>query len=258
MIECRPITRGAEEEAFLTVLCKVFDLEIERARVVFFNEPFFDLGRKWALFEDGRIATILTTAPLEFGWGRAVGIAGVGTLPESRMRGHATRLVAEALDKASRDREGAALLFANSPRVYERAGFTVLDEVVRCDLAYQRNQPPAEALTNDEVRETYGKWAEGDDDRLRRDDRRWRYWEWVSRPCEPYGGGYICHEAMLCREAVVYTREDAWPVMPGSQWTGLKSMTSRLGVPAGPPRHELWLMGRGFPRVPQMFMTDQF
>jgi hypothetical protein len=46
--------------------------------------------------------------------------------------------------------------------------------------------------------------------------------------------------------------------MPGSRWTGLRSMTKALQVPVSKTQHELLLMGRGFPSIPQMFMTDQF
>ncbi|MBS1709617.1 MAG: GNAT family N-acetyltransferase [Armatimonadetes bacterium] len=253
MTECRPIRQGEEEE-FLSVLCGVFDLDTDRARIVFYNEPFFDLDRKWGLFEAGKMVSILTTTPLEFGWGPAVGIAGVATLPEARSKGLAGRLVDECLRAAGEP----ALLFAERTRVYERAGFKVLDEVVRCDIQVQEDQQETDVLATTEVHDLYAAWAEQDIDRLRRDERRWRYWEWVSRPCEPFSGGYICHEAMLCREAIVYGSHDSWPVMPGSQWVGLRTMVARANVPAGPPLHELWLMGRDVPRVPQMFMTDQF
>lgn len=253
MKECRPIQVG-EEEAFLAVLCQVFDLDQDRARIVFFNEPFFDLDRKWALFEDGRMVSILTTTPLHFGWGEADGIAGVATLPDARRRGLAGELVNAALAGSA----GPALLFAEKTRVYEKVGFQVLDEVVRADIEVDMGQAETEALSVDEVQRLYAEWSAQSPERLRRDDQRWRYWEWVSRPCEPFDTGYICHEAMLCREAVVTGTYTEWPVMPGSQWIGLKSMLDVVPVPAGPPRHELWLMGRGFPGRPQMFMTDQF
>lgn len=237
----------------MSVLCEVFELDQDRARLVFFSEPFFDLDRKWAAFEGGRLVSILTTTPLHFGWGEADGIAGVATLPDARGQGLAGGLVEAALAGA-----GPALLFAERARVYEKVGFQVIDEVVRCDIEIDMHQAETRALSNDEVRHIYAEWAEQSPDRLRRDDQRWRYWEWVSRPCEPFDGGYICHEAMVCREAVVNNRYARWPVMPGSQWVGTRGMLDVVAVPAGPPRHELWLMGRGFSRKPQMFMTDQF
>lgn len=253
MTECRPIRPG-EEEAFLSVLCQVFDLDQDRARIVFYSEPFFNLDRKWAAFENGRVVSVLTTTPLVFGWGRADGIAGVATLPEERSRGLAGTLVNAAMASSG----GPALLFAEKTKVYERVGFQVLDQVVRCDIEVDMDQVETQPLPVDQVRVLYREWAEESPDRLRRDDQRWRYWEWVSRPCEPFAGGYICHEAMLCREAIVRETHTSWPVMPGSQWVGLKSMLEVVPIPTGPARHELYLMGRGFSRLPQMFMTDQF
>ncbi|MER3466893.1 MAG: hypothetical protein C4340_07395, partial [Armatimonadota bacterium] len=58
--------REHETPAFLALLCDVFDLNPARAENVFRSEPFFDLDRKWALFEGERMVSCLTTVPLLF------------------------------------------------------------------------------------------------------------------------------------------------------------------------------------------------
>ena len=57
----------------------------------------FEVERKWAYFRAGRMESILTTVPLLFGWGRAIGIAGVATRHASRGQGFASELVRETL-----------------------------------------------------------------------------------------------------------------------------------------------------------------
>ena len=79
MTEIRPI-RLDETDAFLRILCTVFELDFFRAQGLFREEPLFDIDRKWALFERGEMVSILTTTPLIFGWGKANGIAGVAAL----------------------------------------------------------------------------------------------------------------------------------------------------------------------------------
>ena len=121
MIEIRPI-RKSEAESFLTLLCNVFDLDIVRARHVFFKEPMFDLERKWALFEDGELRTILTTAPLEFGFGRAFGVAGVATEPKHQGRGLAQRIIEHVLAHGASIGEPGCLLLRTKSRSISVAG----------------------------------------------------------------------------------------------------------------------------------------
>lgn len=256
MGEIRPIL-PTEASTFLRLLCDVFELDVARAEGIFHSEPLFDLQRKWALFEDGRMVTILTTVPLQFGFGNAYGIAGVATLPSERGRGHAKRLLDAVHDDARARNEGSALLFAREQTLYERAGYRVLDEVVRTPLGSQPGRQPTDLLTHEDVVERYAEWAAGDPQRLRRDANRWAYWRWTLRMCVACPGGYACLEGALVREAVTDAKPGSWCAGPGAEWLGLRTMADRLGVPPG-GAHELWLMGRDFPGVPQMFMTDQF
>ncbi len=258
MIEIRPIVRD-EGKTFLTLLCDVFQLQLSAAEGVFFHEPFFDLTRKWALFEDGEMQSILTTTPLQFGWGSAIGIAGVATRLAHQGRGLAGQLLARVLEHAEASDEAPALLFAHRIEFYQRHGFVLLDEVVRATISVDPLPGPVDQLTIEQVQEIYNLWASKDPNRLVRDDRRWRYWQWVYRHCEALAGGYLCNEPLLAREVILAHPLPSWPLPPGSQWVGLDSMRQNLGVPTvGVAKQELLLMGRNFPALPQMFMTDQF
>lgn len=266
MTELRPI-RMDEAPAFLRLLCDVFELDYGRASSVFTTEPMFDLNRKWALFEDGCMASVLTTSPLIFGWGRAIGIAGVATVEDRRGRGLAARLLEHVLAVAEREHEGPALLFAEDTRLYAELGFEVVDEVVRAAIrpsdwmltegdipegAWPATVPPRV------VRKTYDRWAEGDPGRLRRDARRWNFWQWNLRSCDAIGAGYLCIEGAQVREAISPEPMDAWPVPPGTSWVGLRTLTEWLRPPVEEPEVGSLVMARGFPTAPAMFLTDQF
>ncbi|MCU0315637.1 MAG: GNAT family N-acetyltransferase [Fimbriimonadaceae bacterium] len=258
MREIRPIHEH-ESETFLRLLCDCFELDMSRAQGVFFTEPFFDLRRKWALFEDGVMHSILTTTPLEFGWGKAIGIAGVATAREFRKKGLGQALLEEVLLSAAADGEGAALLFAHETVVYERVGFDVIDEVVQAEIVRDESCGEVRLLDFPTVQKLYTEWASDSPDRLRRDNKRWTYWQWVPRPCEGLEGGYLCQEGLMVREAVISPDRSGWPVPPGSQFFGLRSMAQKMGVPLrGTQRRELLLMAYRFPSLPEMFMTDQF
>lgn len=256
MTEIRPIQKH-EAEDFLALLCRVFRLDQSRAQSVFFSEPFFDLNRKWALFKEGRMVSIVTTTPLIFGWGRAIGIAGVATEEADRRQGLSNQLLSAVLSRAEQDGEGPALLFAHQATLYEQLGFELLDHVIRAPITCD-NSDEAEPLGGDQVESLYNAWAQGDPRRLIRDAQRWKYWNWMFRVCEPVGSGYICQEPGMIREVVGAGQLGAWPCTSGAEWVGLRSMAKQLDAPIGTETEELLLMGRGFGHIPQMFMTDQF
>lgn len=257
MKQIRPIK---EEEApeFLRLLCTVFELDPARAGTIFYSEPFFDLRRKWALFIDGKIATILTTTPLEFGDGKAIGIAGVGTAEAHRGKGQAQELLEVVLGEAAKANEPRAILFAHQETLYRRCGFETLDHVIRGRIDAPCSLPLDAPLSIAEVQERYRVWSQADPRRLRRDERRWRYWHFVYRDCFSVSGGYVASEASLCREAIFDSPLPTWPLLSGAEWYGLRSMTEMLNVPLQDAEDQLILMGRGFDAVPQMFMSDQF
>jgi GNAT superfamily N-acetyltransferase len=258
MIEIRPILRKEADE-FLSLMCKVFSLDFKQARQVFFNEPYFDLSRKWAYFEEGHIKSILTTAPLEFGWGKAVGIAGVATLPSERGRGLAGKVLDEALRVGAEKGEGPAMLFARDERLYGRHGFVVADRVVKGEVRHHGDPMRPEPLPQSDVAPLYDAWAEKDPARLVRDARRWDAWTWTLKYCEKRLDGYVCIEPVLLREAVLPTNLESWPVGTGTIWYGMRGLSEQLGVPfSHTPREELIVMTRHFPLPPRMFMTDQF
>lgn len=257
MQEIRSVHQS-EAETFLQLLCSVFELDYARAHAIFFTEPLYDLSRKWALFEEGQIASILTTVPLTFGWGKAIGIAGVATEPSCQGRGLASALLEHVITQSKSFGETGVLLFAKDTRVYDRMGFRNLDEVVRGSISsIPEVQVPLD-LDYSRVRQIYDEWATHDPNRLRRDDLRWKYWRWNMRICTPVSDGYFCIEGNSVREAVVSRPPNQWP-MPGQlEWFGLRSMAERLDLRIKNEERELYLMGYNVPEIPQMFLTDQF
>jgi len=256
-MEARTIRRDEAEE-FLGLLCGVFRLDVSRASAVFFSEPLFDLSRKWALYQDGMMVSILTTSPLRFGWGRAIGIAGVATAQPHLGKGYATRLLTHVLERAEEDGEGPAMLFAHSEGLYRRLGFEAVDEVVRGELACAGPSENGEGMSNDEVLAQYGRWSERSLARFVRDDSAQARWSWNLRHCERMLGGYACIEPGQVREAWLPEAGERWPFARGTEWAGLTAVAREDKVPVLRPRHELIVMTRSFPLPPQMFMTDQF
>ncbi|MCH8273899.1 MAG: GNAT family N-acetyltransferase [Armatimonadetes bacterium] len=255
MREIRTIDRG-EAKTFLRLLCDVFDLDFRRARDIFFKEPFFELKRKWALYEDGRMVGCLTTVPLEFGDGQAAGIAGVAIHSGLRGRGLGGELLKEVLKEAAAAGEPRALLFAHETRLYEKQGFRQLDRVVSQPLPGGEGSVRREVLSEAEVRTTYDAWAAEDAGRLRRDERRWGFWSWNMKSPYRLPGGYVCAELGRVRELL--PAYQSLPFTDPVEWYGLETMGRSLGVPLGNPRSEMLLMGIGFDRAPQMFLSDQF
>lgn len=256
-MEIRAI-RSDEADAFLRLLCRSFDLDLARARSVFYSEPLFDLKSKWALFDGRLIRSILTTTQLDFGWGSAIGIAGVTTDSSYRGLGLGESLVRHVLDEAASRGIHAAMLFAQQTTLYSRAGFEVVDHVVRGTLRVEHSPRPLPRIRPTQVRKLYDAWSAASPHRLRRDDRRWSYWTWMNRTCEALPHGYLCFEPSLCREVVAPAPVGGLPVLPGTEWLGLRSMTRSLGLDLSDEREELYLMARGIPHLPELFMTDQF
>jgi GNAT superfamily N-acetyltransferase len=257
MRDIRPI-KESEAPTFLHVLCDVFELDYSRAERVFFSEPLFDLNRKWALFDGKDMISILTTVPLEFGWGNAIGIAGVATLSERRREGLGACLLERVLKESKKNQEGVAYLFAHDPRLYERIGFSIADEVIRGKIDEKTNDHHAPILGYEEVRSIYDQWALGHADRLRRNERRWKYWLWNLRVCTAVSDGYVCIEGGVVRECVANTIPERWGIGNQIEWFGLKSMAEFSGLTVKEPLFDTYLMRYGSDQCPQMFLTDQF
>lgn len=257
MIEIRPIRRD-EAVPFLRLLCDVFQLEFDRAQSVFFGEPMFDLHRKWGLFEEGQLVSILTTVPVEFGHGRGIGIAGVATRTDRQNEGMAHRLIQAVVRESETRGESSAWLFAKNQALYRRCGFREVDDVLHADLSGEVDHETRELMGYEEIRRIYDDWSMRSPDRLRRDDRRWNYWKWNMRPTTPFADGYICYEGFQVRETVVEHRHEPWRFPAHTKWVGLKSMADRLELPIINARHDIYLMARNASFTPQMFLTDQF
>jgi len=259
VIECRTITR-LESDRFLEILCSVFELSLPRATPVFYNEPAFDLSRKWACFVNGEMVAILTATPLVFDFQtqkRAMGIAGVATLLQFQGKGYASLLVKSALAHGIEIGEPRALLFAKNPLLYQKLGFEILDEIVEGSLDYQGEDELQEDLNFDEIQREYNRFSKDGENWLIRDDLRWKVWKWSVRCCQPALGGYLCHEGMTIREAIT-THPAPWPIGKGMNWIGLKSVTQDLKIPTTPKPLGSYLMGINFDFPPKMFLTDQF
>ena len=257
MTEIRSI-RLDEADTFLHILCDVFDLDFFRAQGLFKEEPLFDLNRKWALFEGGEMVSILTTTPLKFGWGNAVGIAGVATKPTRQREGHARKLLERILVESERAGEGPALLFAADIRLYEAAGFKPVDQVVRGPVLSLPMEIDLDPISVADLKQKYETWSAADPSRLIRDDKRWEYWKWQFRESYSHKGGYLCLENGQMREVILSSPDKKMPVPTGTEWVGLASMVTKLEIPLGAISVPMVLLGYNFPGVPQMFMTDQF
>lgn len=256
MIEIRTI-REDEATQFLEVLCEVFDLDFNRAQGVFFQEPGFDLNRKWALFEAGKMVSILTTSPLQFGVLHGSGIAGVATLPAARGRGFARRLIEASTRAGEFHGESFQMLFARDPALYSEIGFEIVDEVHEGVVARSNEILPEESLPFAEVQARYEAWAKQDPRRLTRTTLRWNLWRWSMRACAEWGEGYVCFEGTQVRE-VVRREGGPLPVPERTQWSGLLQTSEHIGVEFEASPTGLFLMTRGLGFVPVMFMTDQF
>lgn len=258
MREVRRVANN-ESDAFLRLLCDTFNIDYSRAHIYFSQSSFTDLQRKWALFDGGEMLSILTTVPLQFGWGRAIGIAGVATIETRRNEGLATALLSQVIAQAQANGYEGAYLFATKVEMYAKMGFEVIDQVVRFEVCASEQRRPAKSLTDAEVRVLYDQWASDHPDRLIRDDRRWKYWKLGNRVCSPLDGGYYCLESGTVREFVGQPGYAKWPIPTGTQWVGLNSMSTQFEVPnCSGGQVDLMLMSLGTQRVPQMFMTDQF
>lgn len=255
MIEIRTIGPHEADE-FLRVLCEVFELDFARARGVFQREPFFDLNRKWALFLNGRIASVLTTVPVTFGDGPSIGIAGVATLRAWRGQGFAGKLIEEVMRVASDQGEGRALLFAKDEQLYSKHGFRTLDRVITQQLPKGLSLNDNKLLTIDEVKYHYDRWAETNPHTLRRDEQRWHFWSWNAKSVFSIPGGYVCVELGRVRELL--PAYQTLPVSDPLEFYGLTSMAKELRIPMANPIPDTYLMGRNFDYIPRMFLSDQF
>ncbi len=249
-VEIAPLPKGAEDEA-LELTCRIFGLEFSYASAYWNAPPIRAQSRRWGLWHNGRLASVACLTPLEFGWGPAVGISGVGTAPEARRMGLAGML----LNAAAPDPDLPAMLFAHQPGLYEGLGFRVVDHIVKGTLS---GGEAAEPAPSEEVRAAYGAWADASPHRLRRTPERWEAWEWTERRCPAAGGGYVGVERLFVREAVLDDPLDQWPVPEDMVWTGSETLTARLQPPLKRSWRELLVMTRAFPAVPEFFMSDQF
>lgn len=257
-MEIRTIERH-EAEDFLRLLCSVFSLDIERARTVYYSEPMFDLSRKWALFDRGEMISICSTSPLEFGWGKGYGIAGVATIKPMRGHGFASQLLNHVHAHAVANQEPAAFLFAHDPKLYRNNGFELVDEVIKGPIAEGFPARSLPVLESAELEKIYGAWADLHPSRLKRNRNRWNLWNWNMKTAHGTGDGYVCLEGHQCREAILNGGfEHGWPVPAGTEWTGLRSLTETERVPILHPIRTLYVMSKSAPDRPQMFLTDQF
>ncbi|MER3466894.1 MAG: hypothetical protein C4340_07400 [Armatimonadota bacterium] len=111
-------------------------------------------------------------------------------------------------------------------------------------------------LTIEETQTRYAAWARQDHTRLLRDEQRWRFWSWSMKIVMATRDSYVVCEPFKVREML--PAYEGLPLSQEQEFLGLKSMAEMLGIPTTGAKQEMLLMGRAFPFVPQMFMTDQF
>lgn len=259
MITVRPIL-ATEADTFFSILCESFELDAHRARPIFFQDPGFDLNHKWALFDGDEMHSILTSTPMEFGFGGATGIAGVATRFESRGQGYAAKLIELVASQFRAGGVDGLLLFATKTKLYESLGFEELDTVVAGPITPDGDDETWRApLETTEVIARYGTWSGSRPEWCVRSPERWKTWSWSARVCEPVGDiGYVCFEGTSVREAIVPEGQRGWPVPQGTEWMGLAGVTQRLQVPATCKSTGTLLLGKSLKTCPGMFLTDQF
>lgn len=243
---------GSESRAFLDLMCEAFRLERVADLTTHVADPHWVRSTRWGLFEGDDLVSIMSAAPLQFGWGRAIGIASVATRVDCRSRGLAQQLLEEVLFQAARSGIQGALLFAHQEELYRRSGFELLDTVVSGVLASTSGE--GTAIARGDVRTIYDRWSFAHPARLRRTANDWVRWRSRWRDCVQSERGYIAIDNGQVREAV--DAVEPLPVSKGVKWYGLDSMSKLFNIVD--KSDELLLMGRSFPHTPQMFMTDQF
>jgi hypothetical protein len=230
-------------------------LDYQRASAVFFSEPFYDLTHKWGLFEGGVLRSCLTTTPLLFGHGAAIGVAGVATASESRNQGFAKRIISDV----SRATNLPTMLFAKDARLYEALGFECVDSIVRAPLVHTSDLGDALQLDSATIQPIYQQWSQQSPDRLQRDERRWRFWNWHYRVCYGVGDrGYVATEPGVLREAILTSPLKEIPVSPDTEWLGTERLMNELELPTTGSHFEMHVMTKGFDFKPSLFLTDQF
>lgn len=247
----RPLHRS-ESRAFIDLMCECFHLEHVNDLATHTADPHWVRSTRWGLFLNEELVSILSAAPLQFGWGRAIGIASVATKSSFRGDGMALQLLGEVIAAANASGFEGAVLFANHENLYRRAGFELIDTVISGTLV--RVSDSAKPVARSEVRTLYDKWSFSDPSRLRRTASDWSRWRSRWRDCHLSGGGYVAVDCGQVREAV--NAAEPLPVEPGVKWYGLNSMSD--GFEMSDRCDELLVMARGIPGLPQMFMTDQF
>lgn len=91
-----------ELEEVLQVMCSAFGLSFEKAKKIFFSDPFLNHSNNLVLMTNGQVTSCLTLLPIEVMIGGSVvrigGIAGLATKPDQQRKGYAARLLKYALD----------------------------------------------------------------------------------------------------------------------------------------------------------------
>lgn len=244
--------------SFLRLLCEVFELDLGRARSVFFSDPMYDITQRWGVFQDRQLVSILSAVPLRFGWGVSLGIAGVATHPEQRGKGLAADLIQRALETNQKAGIESTLLFAKDERLYSSLGFKTIDRSIRAPFQGVEIDNRAPVVSFEKIQRDYDAWAAADPNRLVRDARRWKLWKWNLRISWQCGDGYLCNEGDVVRELMYTEPPKPWPLLETSVFVGLESMAKLLSAPIGTAELDSYLMSRNLAHHPQFFLTDQF
>ncbi len=132
-----------ELEDFLHVMCRVFDLPFEIAKIVFFSDPFLNNENNLVLMLNSQIVSCLTLLSLEAMIGgnevRMGGIAGLATLPEHQRKGYAARLMNYAFEVCKERDLQFVVLDPSDINYYRKRGWFEISRSVCYELRHEEH-----------------------------------------------------------------------------------------------------------------------
>ena len=134
-------------DVVLDLLARSFGKDDDYFRRQHEGDPSYSHDRAWVLLEDGKIVSHVQIYDkvMRYGAGRIPfgGIADVGTDPEYRRRGHAAKLLENAVDYMKRNDLPLSLLYTGTPPLYEAGGWhSVPATVLEADVPTEARPGP--------------------------------------------------------------------------------------------------------------------
>jgi predicted acetyltransferase len=228
-LDIRP-ARNEELEELLVVLCASFNLNLDAARALFYEDPLFQLDHKWIASDGKRIVSTLTLIPVPMRVGNAIvssaGIAGVATHPDFRSMGYASALLEECLRQLPKMGYVAAGLIPVQYGFYRRFGFEMAATTTSLRLSpaslprYIEGTDCRRMNVEDEedVKIIHEASTKGRTGIIERDETRWRFLFWNNRQRIVWGNpvqAYLIYELGYDQETILKVREMFWSTDAG-------------------------------------------